>query len=164
MGVLGVLLAAAAGFAAGAVWYMILGRQWMAAVGRTEEEIKADRSPVPFVIGFLASLATAGMLRHETNNPTRAPMATSEAASAAFRQRVAVGWLPCGPGSPDRDSNASTSSSRASPMCWRRSTRRFARQRRSSLSSAGARPRGSTSHSGSRSITLASVPGAVSAW
>lgn len=64
MDVLSVLLAAAAGFATGAVWYMILGARWMAAVGRTEEEIKADRSPWPFVIGAAASLATAGMLRH----------------------------------------------------------------------------------------------------
>ena len=64
MGILSVLLAAAAGFATGAVWYMALGKQWMAATGRTEEEIKADKSPVPFAIGFLASLLTAGMMRH----------------------------------------------------------------------------------------------------
>ena len=64
MGILSVLLAAAAGFATGAVWYMIFGTAWMAAIGRTEAEIKADRSPLPFIIGFLASLATAGMLRH----------------------------------------------------------------------------------------------------
>ena len=64
MGVLAVLLAAAAGFATGAVWYMILGKHWMAAVGKTEEEIKANQNPLPFIIGFLASLLTAGMMRH----------------------------------------------------------------------------------------------------
>ena len=64
MGILAVLLAAAAGFGAGAVWYMTLGKQWMAAVGKTEEEIKADQNPLPFIIGFLASLLTAGMMRH----------------------------------------------------------------------------------------------------
>lgn len=61
---LAVFLAAAAGFGSGAVWYMINGQRWMAAVGRTEAEIRADRSPLPFVIGFLASLLTAGLMRH----------------------------------------------------------------------------------------------------
>ena len=64
MGILAVLLAAAAGFATGAVWYMVLGKRWMAAVGKTEEEIKANQNPLPFIIGFLASLLTAGMMRH----------------------------------------------------------------------------------------------------
>jgi hypothetical protein len=64
MQVLAVLLAAMAGFGAGAVWYMINGQRWMAAVGRTEDEIKADKSPLPFVIGFAASLLTAGLMRH----------------------------------------------------------------------------------------------------
>ncbi|MEM7507701.1 MAG: DUF1761 domain-containing protein [Pseudomonadota bacterium] len=64
MAYLGVFLAAVAGFAMGAVWYMVNGPRWMAAVGRSEEEIKADKSPLPFVIAFLASLVTAGMMRH----------------------------------------------------------------------------------------------------
>ena len=64
MGILAVLLAAAAGFATGAVWYMVLGKRWMAAVGKTEEEIKANQNPLPFIIGFLGSLVTAGMMRH----------------------------------------------------------------------------------------------------
>jgi hypothetical protein len=64
MQLVAVLLAAAAGFAAGAAWYMVNGKRWMAAVGRTEEEIKADKSPLPFVIGFAASLLTAGLMRH----------------------------------------------------------------------------------------------------
>lgn len=64
MQILAVLLAAMAGFGSGAAWYMINGQRWMEAVGRTEDEIKADKSPLPFVIGFLASLVTAGMMRH----------------------------------------------------------------------------------------------------
>lgn len=64
MGILSVLLAAAAGFGSGAVWYMTLGKPWMEAVGKTEAEIKAKQSPLPFIIGFLASLLTAGMMRH----------------------------------------------------------------------------------------------------
>ena len=64
MGILAVLLAAAGGFATGAVWYMALAKPWMQAVGKTEEEVKASQNPVTFVIAFLAALLTAGMMRH----------------------------------------------------------------------------------------------------
>lgn len=64
MGVLAVLLAAAGGFATGAVWYMALAKPWMQAVGKTEEEVKASQNPFTFVVGFLAALLTAGMMRH----------------------------------------------------------------------------------------------------
>lgn len=64
MQLVAVLLAAAAGFGSGAAWYMLNGKRWMAAVGRSEDELKADRSPLPFAIGALASLLTAGLMRH----------------------------------------------------------------------------------------------------
>jgi hypothetical protein len=64
MGILAVLLAAAAGFGAGAIWYGVLGRRWMAAVGRSEAEVKGARSATPFVVAIVAALLTAGMLRH----------------------------------------------------------------------------------------------------
>jgi len=64
MQLVAVLLAAAAGFGSGAAWYMVNGSRWMAAVGMTEAEAKGGRSPLPFFIAFLASLLTAGMMRH----------------------------------------------------------------------------------------------------
>ena len=64
MGFISVLLAAAAGFAMGAVWYMALGKRWMAAVGKTEEEVTADRNPLPFVVAALGNILVAGMMRH----------------------------------------------------------------------------------------------------
>ena len=64
MGILAVILAAAGGFATGAVWYMVLAKPWMAAVGKTEEEVKATQNPMTFAIAFLAALLTAGMMRH----------------------------------------------------------------------------------------------------
>jgi hypothetical protein len=64
MQLVAVLLAAAAGFGAGAVWYLVNGRRWMAAVGKSEAECQAERSPLPFAIGFAASLLTAGLMRH----------------------------------------------------------------------------------------------------
>ncbi len=64
MSLIGVLLAAAAAFGFGAVWYMSFGRRWMDAVGMSEEDLKGNPDPVPFIIGFVAALATAGMMRH----------------------------------------------------------------------------------------------------
>ncbi len=64
MQLVAVMLAAAAGFGSGAFWYMINGGRWMAAVGLTAAEAKAQPSPLPFFIGFLASLLTAGLMRH----------------------------------------------------------------------------------------------------
>ena len=64
MGILAVLLAAAAGFATGAVWYMVLGKRWMAAVGKTEEEIKANQNPLPFIVAIVGNILVAGMMRH----------------------------------------------------------------------------------------------------
>lgn len=64
MGYLTVLLAAVAGFATGSVWYMTLGKLWQAALGPARESAMAQKSPLPFIVGFLANLATAGMMRH----------------------------------------------------------------------------------------------------
>ena len=64
MGLLSVLLATAAGFATGAVWYMVLARAWLVSVGKTEDQVKADRNPLPFAVAVLGSLLTAGMMRH----------------------------------------------------------------------------------------------------
>jgi dipeptide/tripeptide permease len=64
MGILAVLLAAAAGFAVGAVWYMTLGKIWMAAVGKTEDEIKSDKNPLPFIVAIVGNILVAGMMRH----------------------------------------------------------------------------------------------------
>src|SRR5262245_39137820 len=62
---LGVLVAAVAAFAFGALWYgLLFGRQWMAARGLSEAEAKARTgpSPVPFIITFIALLVMALML------------------------------------------------------------------------------------------------------
>jgi hypothetical protein len=59
-----VIIAALAGFGLGAVWYMILAKPWMHAVGKTESELKAE-SPtqvVPFAIAIVALFVMAWML------------------------------------------------------------------------------------------------------
>lgn len=54
-----VLVAAIAGFGFGAVWYMILGKPWMAAVGMSEQP---QPSPAPFIFAFLCQLVMAWVL------------------------------------------------------------------------------------------------------
>ena len=56
---LAVLVAAVAGFAFGALWYGLLGKQWMAALGMTEQP---KPSAVPFVTAFVAQLVMAWTL------------------------------------------------------------------------------------------------------
>ena len=62
MNYLAVLAAGVAGFVFGALYYTALAKPWMAALGKTEEEIKANMSPVPYVIAGIAQLLIAFML------------------------------------------------------------------------------------------------------
>lgn len=59
---LAVILAAVASFAFGAVYYTVLGKAWMDAVGLSEEQIKKDRTAIPFIISFLSLLVVAVVL------------------------------------------------------------------------------------------------------
>ena len=66
MEVLNVLAAAVAAFAFGAVWYMSMGTRWMAAAGiRAGVDGRPDGGGSrPFVIGIIAMILVAGMMRH----------------------------------------------------------------------------------------------------
>jgi len=61
-----VLVAAAAAWLASAAWYMSLGRIWTAALGKTHEQMAADRTKpgayLPFIYVFVADLIIAWML------------------------------------------------------------------------------------------------------
>ena len=63
-----IVLAAIAGYIVGAAWYMALSKPWMAAHGFTHETLKADKSPLPFILAFAANLviatALAGVVGH----------------------------------------------------------------------------------------------------
>lgn len=58
---LAVLLAAVASMALGMGWYTILGNQWMAALGKTREELMPEgkASSMPFVIAAICQLVMA---------------------------------------------------------------------------------------------------------
>lgn len=60
---LNVVAAAMAAFAFGAVWYIAMSKPWMAASGVTEDQQKSG-GPLPFVVGLVAMVLVAGMMRH----------------------------------------------------------------------------------------------------
>ena len=61
---LAVLVATVAGFAFGAAYYMSLSKPWLAAMGKTKEELSASgkRSPVPFIVSIVALAIMAWVL------------------------------------------------------------------------------------------------------
>ena len=67
MELVNVLVAAAAGFGVGALWYGVLSKPWMEASG---VEVGSDgkpansSDPMPYIMGFLAMVLVAGMMRH----------------------------------------------------------------------------------------------------
>jgi len=60
MNTLAVLVAAIAGFAFGAAWYMTLARHWLAAIGKTKAELPTG--PMPFVVAGVSQLVIAIVL------------------------------------------------------------------------------------------------------
>ncbi|WP_163847847.1 DUF1761 domain-containing protein [Pseudooceanicola aestuarii] len=67
MGLIAVIVAAAAGFGMGAAWYMTLANPWMAAAGiaRGPDGKPAEGdSPLPYVVSAIAMILVAGMMRH----------------------------------------------------------------------------------------------------
>lgn len=58
-----VIAAAAAAWIFGAVWYGVIGKQWMAASGLTEDTIDR-KNPAPYIVSFLCAVLVAGMTRH----------------------------------------------------------------------------------------------------
>jgi hypothetical protein len=62
---LAILVAAVASWLIGAAWYMALAKPWMAAIGKTEADLKGPSgrpSPIPFIISFAAELVMAWTL------------------------------------------------------------------------------------------------------
>jgi hypothetical protein len=61
---LAVVIATLAGFGLGAVWYRILSRPWLHAVGKSEAELKKEgpAKALPFAIALVALFVMAWML------------------------------------------------------------------------------------------------------
>ena len=64
---LNVVAAAVGAFAFGAVWYISMGKTWAKAAGvplDASGKPQGDGSPMPFVVGLVAMVIVAGMMRH----------------------------------------------------------------------------------------------------
>jgi len=62
---LAVLVAAVGAWIAGGVWYGALGKFWLAALGKTKEELAGPGgkpNPIPFILSFIADLVIAFVL------------------------------------------------------------------------------------------------------
>ena len=67
MGFISVIVAAIAGWAFGAAWYMSLSKPWMEASGiEVGEDGKPANSsdPTPYILSMIAMIIVAGMMRH----------------------------------------------------------------------------------------------------
>lgn len=66
MGFLSVIVAAVAGFAFGAAWYMGLSKPWTEAANiKVDENGRPENdSPLPYIMAGIAMLLVAGMMRH----------------------------------------------------------------------------------------------------
>ncbi len=61
-----VLIAAIAAMVVGAVWYskMLFAKQWMALIGKTEQELKSGNMMQSYVLMFIGALVEAYVLAH----------------------------------------------------------------------------------------------------
>jgi hypothetical protein len=58
------LVAGAAYYVLGAVWYGVFGKTWLRLSGKTLEEVKKNASPMPYVIAAITSVITAAALAY----------------------------------------------------------------------------------------------------
>lgn len=59
-----VIIAGFAGYAFGAVWYGLLGPKWREAVGLSAEDVRPSSNLPAYMIGIVANVLVAGMMRH----------------------------------------------------------------------------------------------------
>jgi hypothetical protein len=67
MGIVSVIVAAAASWFFGAAWYMALAKPWMAAAGIEQDENGkpvGGNDPTPYILSAVAMILVAGMMRH----------------------------------------------------------------------------------------------------
>ena len=59
-----VIIAGFAGYAFGAVWYGVFGKQWQAETGLSAEDVQPANSIAAYIIGLICNIVIAGMMRH----------------------------------------------------------------------------------------------------
>lgn len=92
MGIIAVLVAAAASYAWGAAWYTAMAKPWMAANGLTEETVNRA-NPVPYIISLIATILVAGMTRHIMATSGITTVGGGLMTGAGLGLFVAVPWI-----------------------------------------------------------------------
>ena len=61
---LAVLVGALSSFAVGGLWYspLLFAKPWMAAIGKTEDELRGAAGPLPYIVAFVATAISAIVL------------------------------------------------------------------------------------------------------
>lgn len=93
---LNVIVAALGAFAFGAVWYITLSKPWIAAAGIAVDangKPQGDGSPMPFVVGILAMIVVAGMMRHIFQMATIDTIGKAVIAGAGIGAFFVTPWL-----------------------------------------------------------------------
>ncbi|MEZ5911165.1 MAG: DUF1761 domain-containing protein [Paracoccaceae bacterium] len=96
MEVLNVIVAAAAAYVFGAVWYMKLAEPWMAAAGiekGPDGRPKGAGNPMPYVISAISLLVVAGMMRHVFGMASIDSVGKGIAAGFGLGAFVATPWI-----------------------------------------------------------------------
>lgn len=91
---LGVVLAAAAGFVVGGIWYgPVMGKKWMGAVGLSEEQIKQGNMSLIYGGAFAFSLIASWALAHTFQSYAEAGAQLSVLAKVMTAFGVALGFI-----------------------------------------------------------------------
>ena len=89
---IGVVLAAVASMILGMVWYMGLSKQWIAATGKTREQLLGDKGPaMAFIIAFVCQLVMAYFLALLT--PALTGGATSVSGAVVIGVHMWLGFI-----------------------------------------------------------------------
>ena len=92
MALISILLAAAAAWGFGALWYTLIGQRWIEASGIDEAEI--DRgNPAPYVVSFLCTVLVAAMTRHVLVSSGIVTAGAAPMAGLGLGLFVAAPWL-----------------------------------------------------------------------
>jgi hypothetical protein len=81
---LAIVIATILGFGVGALWYMLFAKPWMAALGKTEAEIRANNAPTPYITAVVGNFILAIIL---------AAVLKSLGAPLTVAGAVAIGFL-----------------------------------------------------------------------
>ena len=95
MGILSVIVAAAAAWIFGAAWYMVLGQRWSEAQGLDDDALR-ERGAAPYVISFFLLVLTAGMIRHVLITSGVGTVGGAFVAGLGLGAFVAAPWVAMG--------------------------------------------------------------------